>query len=666
MVIIIGRKHNDLVRSTSLAVTFLRSSPTCDEHTPTAPQRATCWLCLKLTILVAVFVQRDRAPSSPNSGFWTTENMTPTSLLPGELKVYESQHTKEKEITRVASPSLQAESKHAQNSLTSANIMDLPVELLCNIFQFCRAAESRYSLNEGCDEEFVRIKKNCVGYETQFWKAYAQAPQWLAICRVCRHWRQVAMSCAPLWTTLDFDDPELTSMFLSLSRQLPLDVKAFLAPKANTDAVKLVMNELQRIKFLVVYAARPSDLQGVLDGHEDGPADLLEEISLTADFYDPDDERIEIYDHTSLQGLLTWQAPRLWSLDISGDRILDDPYPDVLQKLRRLRLHDAREFFNEDSLETLVSALEMMPQLEELKLSSAIPDETRYTGRPDAPDHVVSLPSLRDLQLADEAHLIDRLLQYIDFPCTTTFYVECEVDICEQNGGLQVQCDRLSRICSTIPVNPDAPTQSLCLKNLQTISGWDSPPRSAKNPATQVGFCNFCVKIMASDSSNDEVGDVDDDGLVLLSRAALHAMPVEDVKCMLLYHRDELTLEGWFRNFGFASHTTELSIGPDAVAGFFIVLAMVRPDLLHNAETGSGGVRDGILWPKMRVLTVNLTVYHPEEIKNILVRGLAFRGQIGAPVEYMRVILRVQDQMHELYRTILPDLVPDVVITVES
>ncbi|KAA1470839.1 hypothetical protein DENSPDRAFT_929142 [Dentipellis sp. KUC8613] len=585
--------------------------------------------------------------------------MIPTILSPQGLKAYDMQHMEENGLTRVPSPLLQVESNRPRNSLTSANIMDLPVELLCSIFQLCKATESRYSLNEGCDEEFIHNKKTCAGYERQFWEAYAQAPQWLVICRVCRHWRRAAMGCASLWTTLDFADPELTSMFLSLSRQLPLDVKAFLAPEAKGDAVKLAINELQRIKLLVIYAARPTDLHSVLEGHEDEHADLLEEISLTADFYEPDDdEHFDVNDHTSPHGLLTGQAPRLWSLDVSGDRILDDPYPNGLQNLRRLRLHDAREFFNEDSLDTLLCALEMMPQLEELQLSSAIPDETRRAETPDAPDGVVSLPSLKNLQLADEIHLIDRLLQHIDFPPTIIFYVECEIDTSDQDEGLQAECDSLTRICSAIPVNPDAPTQTLCVKSLQTISGWDSPPRSTKNPSTQVGFCNFCVKIMPDDTTGD--------ALALLSGAALHAMPIKDVKCVLLYHGEELSPDGWIRNFGLASHATELSIGPDAVDRFLVVFGTLEPGLLHNAEMGSDDARDGLLWPMMKILTVSLSDYHLEDIKEPLVRGLEIRRQVGAPVEYLRVIVDAEDEMHELYQTILPALVPTVLITVES
>ncbi|TEB15221.1 hypothetical protein FA13DRAFT_1573069, partial [Coprinellus micaceus] len=47
---------------------------------------------------------------------------------------------------------------------------------------------------------------------------------WLKITHVCRHWRETAIACQALWTTLSFIKPKITHLMLQRSQNAPLIV----------------------------------------------------------------------------------------------------------------------------------------------------------------------------------------------------------------------------------------------------------------------------------------------------------------------------------------------------------------------------------------------------------------------------------------------------------
>ncbi|KAH8080686.1 hypothetical protein BXZ70DRAFT_1012443 [Cristinia sonorae] len=87
-------------------------------------------------------------------------------------------------------------------------------------------------------------------------------PQWTAVSRVCRFWREIALEYPRLWTEIPItksihptftpeDVDEVTSLFLSRSKRLPLCIRGlelFLAQ--DLGALKLVLPELARIESL--------------------------------------------------------------------------------------------------------------------------------------------------------------------------------------------------------------------------------------------------------------------------------------------------------------------------------------------------------------------------------------------------------------------------------
>jgi hypothetical protein len=128
------------------------------------------------------------------------------------------------------------QSQHSQNlpswhtSCAATDINALPVEILAHVFTFCtdRPRNKSFPLNS--------------------------SPAWLPITRVCRHWRTVALSHPPLWTSIT---PELSfrwiKIFVERSRTMLMDfdIHIFLYREPNySKDITLLLSDFTRIRSL--------------------------------------------------------------------------------------------------------------------------------------------------------------------------------------------------------------------------------------------------------------------------------------------------------------------------------------------------------------------------------------------------------------------------------
>ncbi|TDL22615.1 hypothetical protein BD410DRAFT_788439 [Rickenella mellea] len=81
---------------------------------------------------------------------------------------------------------------------------------------------------------------------------------WLSVTHVCRHWRQVALDCSSLWTTVNLSEQEAKA-FLERSRSALLTVRARRSGQAdNKNVISLLCDNLSRIRELRLDAGRYS------------------------------------------------------------------------------------------------------------------------------------------------------------------------------------------------------------------------------------------------------------------------------------------------------------------------------------------------------------------------------------------------------------------------
>ncbi|KAF8138947.1 hypothetical protein EV363DRAFT_1315259 [Boletus edulis] len=76
------------------------------------------------------------------------------------------------------------------------------------------------------------------------------APDWVNVSYVCRHWRNVALNCATLWSHLFITSPRWTEELLARSKQASLKLHADLHPSRRLCFVRRVMNHIERIQEL--------------------------------------------------------------------------------------------------------------------------------------------------------------------------------------------------------------------------------------------------------------------------------------------------------------------------------------------------------------------------------------------------------------------------------
>ncbi|TFK92957.1 hypothetical protein K466DRAFT_658871 [Polyporus arcularius HHB13444] len=252
---------------------------------------------------------------------------------------------------------------------------------------------------------------------------------WTTVAHVCRHWREVAVNYAQLWTFIVLDErvsPHFIELLLKRSCGLPLNVvlhsiadryhcsncRAHAAGSNNYgDAVKMLPVMLPNIRKLSIFIEREdhAEIWEALQ-HLDH-ATKLESLHFGgvggASIFTRVKATVEIPDRLSSQ-----IPPNLSSLEIWGTRILWENSL-YCASLRSLKI--CRYLCNPDAhLGHLLAALKNTPRLESLILDQIPP------ARSGEDYHSVTLSGLRKMQIPLDAEHGANLLSSLDIPSSTS------------------------------------------------------------------------------------------------------------------------------------------------------------------------------------------------------------------------------------------------------
>ncbi|KAJ3551234.1 hypothetical protein NM688_g4823 [Phlebia brevispora] len=279
---------------------------------------------------------------------------------------------------------------------TTISIARLPAEVLCEVFAAC----------------LLPLKRPL------YWR--------FKLLHVCRGWRQVALSCPQLWTTIYPTRPEVVTTLLTLSRTLPLDLRfEGCARKRNAfEMHRLVLAQMSRVRRYAPFvvddqiARLLNSIESTLEAPllEDLQVDLSEARTEVPAFWAlsmpclqslkltmPRHQSSKLRDGT-LGILMSLVRTSLTSLTLVNHRADPTEFIDVLASLPSLKCiflrHPIQSTLEEDVLPPPIRKV-ILPQLELLDMLSEggyglehafvlshlrIPDKAKLHFRAESPD----------------------------------------------------------------------------------------------------------------------------------------------------------------------------------------------------------------------------------------------------------------------------------------
>ncbi|KAF4581289.1 hypothetical protein EYR40_002875 [Pleurotus pulmonarius] len=238
---------------------------------------------------------------------------------------------------------------------------------------------------------------------------------WPIFTQVCRWWRSVALAHRPLWSRIDMMKPKLTRILLKRSKGVLLQLHC-------DDIEGLLRVHLRVWKNIVQHLGRVNELHLHLQSE---PQMLYIFNILIKDTKIPP-PRLDVLE-LEVQCLMGLREPTFLFMDrampcVRHLRLMNiDTFPwRTISPFPRLVSLDLElEFFQADSdsldISALLSALEMAPSLESLRIDSHFDPLLGDPG-----DKLVDLPHLHYLDLYWSAANIVTLLNYIRYPLAAT------------------------------------------------------------------------------------------------------------------------------------------------------------------------------------------------------------------------------------------------------
>ncbi|KAH7927841.1 hypothetical protein BV22DRAFT_244612 [Leucogyrophana mollusca] len=283
---------------------------------------------------------------------------------------------------------------------TLSRISSLPPELLAAVF----VQYARQSFSETHQPSYYNPK-------------IAKQLMWTKVTHVCRHWRQVALSCPALWTFLVFTSSPWLKEMLVRSKMAPLVIDVDLARIQSDveDAVAMALEHSTRVRDLRLVAPK-----GVMEGlfaPLTAPAPLLESFTVsnkpgTINFALP----------TTLFG---GEAPRLRKIELFKCDIAW-PAP-LLVDLVHLDINylDAG---SRPTMKQLLSSLGRMPALHTLLLEDALPPVplAASVSSTVGSDPQVALSALTRLHLGGSVLECADLLRRLSYPSGIALSLKCK------------------------------------------------------------------------------------------------------------------------------------------------------------------------------------------------------------------------------------------------
>lgn len=265
----------------------------------------------------------------------------------------------------------------------------------------------------------------------------------MAITHVCHYWREVALGCASIWTSVPFLNPAFTDLALECARHLPLTVRvgqtlpgASCSIWEHSACVSKVLCLSQRLKHISIVvdgspSSRRPSLEEILSGCT-GVAPLLESLYLECSDHDFKNSR-----HRIPRDFLGDGTPSLRSLGLINCAIRwkNIPFASTLTHLRLSQGTSQRLWYPgghfqptpRPSIVCLLGSLRRCPALVELELKNYLPKTSDHTI-PGTPPPVVTLPSLIRLSLDDEVNPISVFLQVVQIPKVASLALEFVLD----------------------------------------------------------------------------------------------------------------------------------------------------------------------------------------------------------------------------------------------
>jgi len=285
---------------------------------------------------------------------------------------------------------------------TSVPVNRLPPEILVHIFSFVQ--------NHAGGPSFP-FPKSC--------------NKWVEVTHVCQHWRTTALSFPRLWNQIHVSSPfnhRLAITNVSRSAQSPLDVYYTIAAPPLPDKpniLSLVAEQMHRLRELHIHWKIPHETSLWDLIIPPSPALNLEALSLIGSW----DKSVS---NLTLPPFFQNITPRLKKITFT--RISSWPH-NSFSRLTHLSLFDQKS--GRVPFPEFLEILRSSPDLEELLLNSAGPDESSVIRHRERTLPLVSLPRLRKIEIGAwtiAKFSIPIFLSHLDLPEDVTLCVWGELE----------------------------------------------------------------------------------------------------------------------------------------------------------------------------------------------------------------------------------------------
>ncbi|KAI9429605.1 hypothetical protein H4582DRAFT_212097 [Lactarius indigo] len=250
-----------------------------------------------------------------------------------------------------------------------------------------------------------------------------RTPHWVAVSHVCRRWREIALRCKALWTSVPLVSVSWAQRALTLSHPHPItihiDSKDTSLDKGyvSVDALCLALTHVNRIHKIRIHSpwgTRHGDrIMDVVFGALCRGAPSLEELDLAPD--PPFMARSALDRSTVIEhDLAALRVIRLDQCYLPADCFL------FHSGLTHLRLSGTRAVW--PALEPFLSTLSLIPELQVLELYGVLPAPQSSLHLAPAPGRSL-LPLLQELHLGGTAQGVLAVLQALELPERVRVYV---------------------------------------------------------------------------------------------------------------------------------------------------------------------------------------------------------------------------------------------------
>ncbi|KZT74529.1 hypothetical protein DAEQUDRAFT_720705 [Daedalea quercina L-15889] len=244
---------------------------------------------------------------------------------------------------------------------------------------------------------------------------------WVNVSYVCRFWRSVALQTPRLWTCINFKAEPWVSLQLERSKNMPLVAHVDLRARqfaSKCDGFALVAERMDRVRHLTISSG---EMRGTVHKrwrHMTYPAPILESFI----FHNPSQTRSGPTSHVPTQ-LFRGECPSLKYVEL---RQCTWCWATTLftYTVTHLTL-DGHNVHPRTTVDEILSALELMPNLERLDLDHITPEVPWFFIPNVEVGHFIHLPRLKSLRIDALALNCAILLCHISFPMETQLILCC-------------------------------------------------------------------------------------------------------------------------------------------------------------------------------------------------------------------------------------------------